>query len=889
LAATEAEERAFQALAKSFADGLYEMVDKEGAELTKQFPESEHLAEAILLQAQARLRLKRYDEAATLLGEKAPAAGKLADEYRYWQAEARLEKGDLAGAAEGFAKVVAEFPESARRLEAVYNEAFARFKLGDVARTAALLQDANGPFQQIAKARAEDPWVLRGWLLLGEALVLANDNRGAEAALNQLAGRKLSPEAEWQWHFLLARIQLADQRVADALSHATNFWTAATNSQRAEVLAEAAAIHAEALERLQQPEAALQVYARNLAGGIPPAMRQRAVQKTIEISLALNKPKETIQRLETFIQQYPQDQSLDLVRFTLAELRFKEYQAVKTDPGAGGPDRAATLTNLLAQARGQFEIVLTNYAQSPLWGKAQLNRGWCLWEEGAGRLAECALAFKSASERLPSSVEQATALFKWADCQFQLGDWNGAISNYWLVATNYPTLSEVTNKYTTQALYQIVGAGIAANDLSNASSGLARMLSHDPASEWAARSELLVGQAFSRQGKPQAARAVFTDFSQRFTNSAKLPEVKLALARTYEQEFNWPAALGEYAAWLATFTNQPAVATGLVAQATFDHARLAYQAKPDTNALGLLTNFVARFPDSTNAPLAQYLVGAYYFGQLDYERAELHFQDRLLFQNTNALLDNLAYEARLMAARAAFAGQRYRSVRDYTDWLITNGPLYVASSPIPVSIVAQAYLFRGDTFVAESPGGAADNLARYGEAITAFSKIAERFPTNEYAPAAWGRIGDCHFQLAALEPAQAVKRYENAAEAYRKAIESAQDVATRSRAEIRLGNVLQSLAALRPAAEQPPMLDQAFEHYIRVFYAKNLRDGEKPDTEAVMRAGLAAADLAESQKKWDQALGLYRRLQTELPPLRARMEKKIEQALQAKAKGTGGN
>jgi TolA-binding protein len=888
VAATEEEERAYQALAKGFTDGLYELVEKNTVEFTKQFPQSEHLPEAILLQGQARLRLKRYDDAAALLDEKAAAAGKLADEYRFWQAEARFEKGDLAGAADGFAKVVAEFPSSVRRLEAAYDEAFVRFTLGDAARTAGLLQDANGPFQQTAKAQPDNPWVLRGWLLLGEALVLAKDNKGAETALNQLAGRALQPEAQWRWHFLLARLQWTDQRWADALSHASNLWTAATNSVRPELLAEAATVHAETLEKLQQPEAALAAYERNLADGLPPALRRRALQKMIEISLSLNKTREVSQRLEAVIQQHPQDELLDLARLTLGELRLKEFYSVRAATTPAGADRPMVLSNLLAQARTQLELVVTNFPQSALLGKAQLDRGWVLWEEGARRYPESLLAFKSATERLPVSIDQATAQFKWADCQFQLTDYGGAISNYWLVVTNYPGLSEVTNRFTTQALYQIVCAGIAGNDLSSASAALARLLAHDPTSEWAARSELLVGQAFSRQEKASAARAVFVDFGQRFTNSAMLPEVKLALARTFELERNWPAALAEYSAWLTAYTNQATVPPGLIAQAAFDQARLAYQTKPDTNSLALLSAFVGRFPESTNAPLAQYFIGEYHFGQADYERAELHFQDKLLFQHPNALIDGLAYQARLMAARAAFAGQRYRSVRDYAGWLITNGPLSVASSPIPVPIVAQAYIFLGDSFIAESPQGATNKLAGFGEAITAFLKIVENLATNEFVPVAWGRIGDCHRQLAALEPAQAVKRCENAAEAYRKATAPAADVTTRSLAEIGLGLVLQTLASLRPPAEQGPLLDQALGHFVRVFYRTNLREGEQPDSDCVMKAGLAAAELAEQLKKWEQAVNLYRRLQTELPPLHDRLVKKIEQAAQAAAQAKAG-
>lgn len=887
-AASAAETRAYDAVVKLFEDGIYELAEKDCGEFIRQFSDSDKLADVILLQAQARLKLKRYDEAIALLAERAAAAGKLADEFGFWQAEARLQKGDLAGAADAFAKVAAEFPNSARRLEAAYSEAYARFRLGQVAQVVSLLREANGAFQQAAKAKPDDERACRGWLLLGEALMAAKDQPGAEEALSQLAARQMPPELDWQRHFLLARLQLGQQRLPEALAHATNLWTAATNRLRPELLADAAAVHAEILERLGQLDAALQMYERNLAQGAPPAQRRQALQKTIELSLRQSKPAETFQRLEAFITQHPQDTNLDLVRLTLGELRFKEYHALKASAPSPPPDTRAALSNLLAQARTQFELVVTNYPQSQSVGKAQMNLGWCLWEEGGNRLAECAAAFKAATEQLPRSAAQAVARSKWADCQFLLKDYAGAVTNYCLAATNYAGLDDLPPSLPAQALYQAVRASLEANDLASASMAMNQLLARDPGSELADRAELLLGQALNRRGNPQAARALFTDFARRSTNSALLPEVKLHIARTYEGEQNWPAAIAEYTNWLAAYANHPVVTTATVAQATFDLARLVYQTRPDTNAVGLLTNFVARFPEHTNAPLAQYLVGEYYFGQADYEKAELCFQDKALLQNTNAFLAELTYQARLMAGRAAMAGQRYRNARDYFDWLITNGPLHVAASPISVPIVAQAYLFRGDTFTLESGEGMTNALARYGEAITAFAKVAEQLPTNQFAPLAWGRIGDCQLQLATQDPAQAAKRYEAAAAAYSRVLESGAPVKARSQAEVGLGIVLRKQAMLRPAPEQAAALEQALGHYLRVFYGKNLRDGESPDPYWLKEAGLEAAALAESQGKWSQAISLYQRLQLELPPLRARLQKKIEQAQQALEKAKQG-
>ncbi|MCZ7639779.1 MAG: hypothetical protein M5U12_29270 [Verrucomicrobia bacterium] len=94
-------------------------------------------------------------------------------------------------------------------------------------------------------------------------------------------------------------------------------------------------------------------------------------------------------------------------------------------------------------------------------------------------------------------------------------------------------------------------------------------------------------------------------------------------------------------------------------------------------------------------------------------------------------------------------------------------------------------------------------------------------------------------------------------------------------AEVALGLVREKQAALKPENEQAPLLETAMAHYLNVFYEKNLRAGELPDPSWLKEAGLGAVKLAESLRRWDIALGLYQRLATELPPLRARFEKRI--------------
>jgi outer membrane protein assembly factor BamD (BamD/ComL family) len=411
-----------------------------------------------------------------------------------------------------------------------------------------------------------------------------------------------------------------------------------------------------------------------------------------------------------------------------------------------------------------------------------------------------------------------------------------------------------------------------------------RLVKANPSGELADRSSLLVGQAMNRQGKPLAARAVYENFANRFTNSTLLPELKLASAQTYEQEQDWPEALAAFSEWLAQFGAQESVSTSLVAQARFAQAWLSYRIAPTTNSVSLLSNFIERYPRDTNAPLVGYLVGEYYFSRGNYDQAELQFQSPLITASDVGRSSGVAYRSRLMAGRAAVARRSYHSAREHFDWVITNGPLYVANSPVPISVAAEAYILRGDTFLLEDRGST-NALEQFGQAITAFSKVAERFPQSELAPLAWGRIGDCQLQLASQDP----KRYADAAAAYRRVMDSAAAIAIRSMATIGLGTVLEKQAKPLPVGERKLLLDQAMDAYLSVFYLKNLREGEEPDPFWVKRAGLAAADLAESQQDRAAAIGIYNRLAQELPPLKGRAEKRIAELQRLGGAAPGSN
>jgi TolA-binding protein len=860
-AAASGEEIAFNAAARAFDDGSFDYAERNFAEFIKKFPGSERVPEAILLQARARYKLGQYDQAINLLNSSLGPAGKWADKYRFWMGEAYFQRADFASAAAAYAQMIKDSPDSTLRANACYGEALSWFRLGNMGKTIDLLCQTNSPFQQLSQTWTNDTFVLRGYLLLGEARLLKQDYAGAENTLQSLASRQLPPALEWQRLFLLARVQMDRQQPAAVLAITTNLLAQAKASGLPNQLADTLLLQGEALQLNQQLEAAIQVYEQNLAA-LPPSAKRKALARLVDWFLSRGNTDKAIKSLETIVKDYPDDPEMDQVCLSLGQLQLKEFY--RRQAGGQPTEALSAVTNQLPAALSYFDRVITNYARSPLVGQASLGRGWCLWE--SGRIVESQAAFKDAAEKLPVSTNQAMARFKWADAQFHLKDYTNAAVNYTAVLDNYASLTNLAPVLLERSLHQLVRARIEMGDLAGCTNTLNRLLSQYPQSEFADRSLMDVGQWLVRQGKRTEGRNYLSQLVTGYPRSPLVPEAKIAIAQALAGEKKWAEALEQYDQWVAQHTNHNALP-----QVEFDRAWTYSQAGKDTNAMQLFGQFLVRFPKSQLAPYAQNWMGDYFFNQGKYPEAEKNYQ--LLYENTNWPVSELTYQARLAAGRAAFSRQGYSDATNDFSVLIN---LLKSDTNSPSSILPSAYIALGDTLIAISASESTNGLQRFAQAINAFLQVPE---TNRLAPLAWGRIADCHLQLAA----QDVARYLQSSNYYQRVINATNapfaSIAARSEAEVGLGIVCEKMANQRPDAERPAVMALALDHYRNVIYLANIQPGEQRDNFWLARAGLEAARILESQGRWAELVALYQRLISLLPPnLHPALEKKLEQA-----------
>jgi len=858
------ERRAHDVVIRLFEDGIYTIAEREAEDFLRRYPQSRWAAEVALIQARAAMQLGHYDRAMRVLRSMWDRAGDWADDYLYWSAQIQAAQGAYEEAAQEYHRLLTQYPQSNWRFEAAFREIEAWFRAGNYQQCIQSIQDPKGPFQKLAAEQPQNEWILRGRLLLAEAWLALGNLTAAEGALDVLGKLELPPGLDWQRRFLLMKIRYQTGRIIPALTESTNLWTVATNWVSLSLQAEAAYIQGRLFEQQKKPNQALQAYRRNFSMAIPVEWRKQTVERLMVLATQVELRSRVQQLLTEWIQNHPNDPIGDRIRFYLAQFPLEDYRALKRS-AREVPSPEEDLQETLQKATHWLEELVRQNPQSSLLPEAWRLLGWCYSE--AGRFSKAAQAFAEAVRRLPSGLKQAEARLKWADALLMENQAKAALTNYWLVATNYLQVEDYPKHFRETAFVQIIQAAIQAGVLNQAENALSHLHQAKVTSEQVQSVQLDLAEAWNRAGRPDRAQALIEDFRKRFPHSSFLPRADLILACSLERAGTYPQALEQYRRWLQTYTNLTGRLQSLMAQASFRMAALMLKQDTSTNAVSSMKTFLQRFPKDPNVSLGHYLLGEFYFRHGDFVAAEREFSHPSLRPKPDTQ-DPLPYYAQLMAARAAVARNRYEVAQGYLDMVITNGPLHRTHSPVPVDTAAEAYLLRGDLFLLASKAKNPDDLTPFGEALTAFLKVVEHLPNSRWVPVAWGRIGDCQFQLASKDPT----RYPLAEAAYRHVIASEAPVELRSMAQVALGKVLEKEAALRTPQDQIPLLRQALEQYLAVVYGKNLRDGEQPDPYWVGRAGLAALDLAARLGDSNTLQGLIRRLEKELPVLRPRLE-----------------
>jgi len=817
LFAATKEQSAYAAAVADFRSEIWSRAETELGQFVVKYKDSTNAPMALLLEAQAQFKQGKFTAAIAELTkpDNLAKAGALADQYVYWAGEAQFHNGSLAGAADTFVSLAQNYPNSSLRLRAIVEAASACAQIPDWRRHDALLEDTNGAFQRAAQLDPGNALVADGWLSLENSKYQQRDFPGVVAVHDSLANQSRTlnqgQQCEGDYLFYRAKMELGD--FAAALAAATNLVQIAGAPLNPDWLATAWDSQGAALKQLGRLPEAVEAWRNNLTNA-PVKQKRAAIFEIAESEFVQGNLTNAEGALASFLAQFREADSADIALLTAGELHLKEYAA---QPAA---------TNQLTAAQNCFDQFLGAFANSPLAGKAHLDRGWCGWLAGnaTNSLDDFTAAARSGS--LPPE-DLAVARFKLGDAMFALANYAGALENYRAVLGDFTNFPAVAAALGDRALYQSLRADLQLTNYEGASNALAQILERFPASNLATNAVLLYGEGQVAATNEPAARAVFRQFLEQFSGSQLRPEVEFAIARTYELDQNWPDAIAGYKGWLDHYpTNQSR------ARVLFSLARVNARAGNESDALGLFTNLVTEFPTSDLAPLAQWWVADYLFtlggsSVTNYVNAELNY--KTLFQNTNWQGSPLVDRARLMAGRAAVARQDYKGAIDYFSKL--------EDTNCPVDLRVQAIFAHGSALMRMDSSDTNYPLANFKLARDVFSQLS---PTNELGVQAMIEIGKCDLQLT---------NYDEATNYYLKVVNSTNaSVAARSQAQIGLGIVLEKMAAPASGTNQTVLQQLALDNYLEVFETwtgKHLRDGETADPLWVKEAGLLALPLIE--------------------------------------------
>ena len=782
---------------------------------------------------------------------------------RFARAEAAFARGEFAQAADGFAAFAKEYGTQPRAALAVVRAASARVKLGDRSGALALLDDPAGPFAARVQAGTEPAVVLSGLLLKAEALRGEKRLADAEAVLVQAASAARQPAEQWARLQALLVVQEEAARWDAAAATAEALGQSLAEGGTPERRAEAAALAGRLWLRAGQSDRALAAFARNTAPEVPDVFQREAVLQLADAAAARGDFAGARERLQAFLTAHPDHPESAEFNLRLGQFLLRQYLASGALTNAS-PESTA----LLGLAGAAFDAGLRGKASAETTGLLHLGRGWTAWYESVGssvagapeRLRAAATNFQAAATGLSPGHSQATARFKLADTQFRLQEPAVALTNYLIVAEGYPSDARVQSELVESALQQAVLAAVEARDAAAAGRVVELLLARQPGATTAGDSSLQVAQALSKSGNASGAGAVLRRFLKGYPNSPLVADAELVLISLDLRAEDWTNAMASLDRWISVHTNHHSLV-----RAEFDRAWAAVRSGAYTNAVAQFAALAARYPTNAIAETASLWLAGHYFSMGDFARAEAACVS--VITNVSWQGGTGWHQARLWAAESARRRQSFDSAR---DWLMT----ILNDRSTPTNLVPAAYFALGEIRLEAPPAPDQPPLRNFTLALEAFTAAAQ-YTNSTIAAAAVGKMADCHLQLAS----QSTNSYAKAAELYRRVIEwPSADVSARSKAACGLAIVARKLAGNGTDAAALALWDEALNRYMDVLDGRLLRDGQSSDPWWIKEAGRDAGQILEALGRWQDAAALYDRLGRELPSQRASWELRAAEA-----------
>lgn len=777
-------------------------------------------------------------------------------------AEARLAKGAHAESIELFRQYQVSWPEDPLAIHAALREANAQLLAGNPTEAAKCLEREDSPFKRAMAAGKESDVLTLGMILLAEARLASGDVQGGLPWAERAVKAATTDEHQWEARRILVRAheQVGNWEVARAEAEVLR------ELSRNESLRQRGAEASLLLARMRQRTgdiAGMKELLETVATGESEPWRREALERLAIHDLSTGQLTEARERLEKALSLSGAEGNAGQVnlRHWLARVLLMQYREAVDRPPLS-PESAGLLTLALQH----LDSAMTNTLSDPVLGGLQLTRGWCLWEEsGRGvrpeRLEDAEKAFREATVRLPMTLERAVAQLKLGDVTFRRGAADLALNEYMAVVDGYTEVPEVSNRLGEYAWQQVASTAVALTNGVVADRAVGELLKREVLGEASLKSILLVGDSQGTRMDEKRGRELLMSFMERFGESPLRADAQILLATSWLRESNWTNALVELNNWLAAYDKHPSRP-----RVEFDRAWVQAQMGATDEAVEEFRQLTLRHVDHPLALTAQLWLGDHFFNQGDFQRSEQAFSS--VSTNQAWTRGGSSYRARLLAAEAAVRGRRYDNARDYLLNLLND-------KGTPQDLLPSAFFALGNLAMRQTASRQDALQEGYNQALDAFRRVTQ-YTNSPLMPSAWGRMAECHLQLATWNDVH----YNLAGELFKRVLDySGADLPSRAKASVGLGMVAEKRAAATQGSAALTLLDQAIQHHLDVVTGKILRPGEVTDSWWVREAGLEAGRILEQVGRWREAAGVYADLLRSVPEARSVWDARRNRAL----------
>ncbi len=487
------------------------------------------------------------------------------------------------------------------------------------------------------------------------------------------------------------------------------------------------------------------------------------------------------------------------------------------------------------QAIQAFQNFIEKYPDGPLNNRAHFQLGWVFLNDK--KYDSAASEFQKAVERSRDPQLQADAWLKIGDLNFERHQFATAASAY-LKSTQ---IKGADTPKIEQALYQAANSNFKAGNLPEVFKLHTLYQAQYAEGKLAPEFLLLVAEAYRKAGERQKVADTYKMLVNKYSSLSQGMKGWVYYAESLYATDQFKESIQVVDQFVQKYPDHEWVPRALLIKAySLDKLEQIDQAAASFQSL------VKNYSQSLAAIEAQFWLGLYFDRQKNFAKAQEQFE----LLRKKAPTHPLATEATYFAARAADRlGQNKEDAPRLINALVKEYP----DSPW----VFDAYFLYGDILTKQREFDAAlrifnDLIARYHPAK--FPQFTERLLEVQ------GRRGECLRQL---------KHYDEATAAFKTILNAPRvDTATHNQAYVELGKTFEETGDLK----------RALENYLAPLYERNPRAilPEERDFFWVCKGSLEAIDLLEGQRDSKGAARVLKRLMETNLPCRQEAEERLK-------------